>query len=616
MDGIVIGQLAQSPPPRAGLAPVLLEFFSATPWAGAINVLIVILVMWGLWDLTRARRRLQEERSALAELKKDPKQLSKAAEDGNSSEAEDGNSKEAEDGNSKEAEDGNSKEAGEHGKSIAARRVRAIAASAKVGLPTGQDLVAAADSEELYGQVTVARTIATSVVLLGLAGTLIGLSVGLAPLEDVLRESAPRLSEFWDAMSKSVSGMRTAFSTTLSGVVGALIVGAGLARYRKEQGSFLADLERSAASTFTPALAETEATRLGDVAENLRQLGDTFSKKTSSLIQEVESRGSELVEKVTNALDDTASVFHEDSRALIARFEEVRDAIARIIGTPADDTVPLADQVQGLGAATTALERSVASINDLIPALRDTLLESYREQADATREMLDTYYSRLAEQVQKQSASTAQLTDEVRRTAESVSTVAANLSGFAKAAEEFQAAWSTVADSVKQAERTLDSRFASIGQSIGDAMTQIVEGQSSLQQRVVDRLTDFDESLKDTLELLERERRRAVQRSEELIRELREAVKDAIREMDARATGQQDQAAVAIKQGLRELQRELRDMMLPTDRRKGPQGGAPPGAESAIGAPPGPTGTPDLDAARKELERLADQPPSFPVDDE
>lgn len=528
---------------QAALLPPWLDFFVATPIASAINGLILLLTIAALANLVIAWRQLGVEARAVDKL-------SDSLPDG-------------------EGVEQLTKDAS-FAATLAGQRVKIIRRATESLGTLELDLIAASDAEELHQAVAPSRAVAAGVVLLGLAGTLVGLSIGLVPLVEVFQTTeaaAPGVQGLWGAMSESVSGMRTAFSTTLTGVISAFLLGLGLKFYSRKQGTLLAKLERACLLVVVPSFTESRPQELSEVVESIDELRERFETSFSGLTEELEQRGASLSEEIVSGFDDATAEINRRFRQLVSPFEEIRDVTVRLMGSPDDDAESLAKQVARLEQASQALERSVKSAETLIPELRDTLLSTYSQQSEATRQALASHYRRVAEQVEEQSESTRELSEQVRRTAESVGTVAEDLSGFATAAEEYRRVWGDVASSVKAAEQTLDSRLASMGESVEKSVGRLVEEQANVQQRVLTSLTQFETQLTEAIEAVERERRRSVSRSEELIRELRDAVKDSIREVNARSEGQQEEVASALRKGLRELSNEIRDLLVPVSSR-------------------------------------------------
>lgn len=513
--------------------PSWIEFFYKTPVAAAINAAILVLASVATVNLIRARRRLKKEMAGVEQLERtgpESSDLEHLLSDG------------------------------VFAGSLAGRRVQVFQGE---GGCQNLDLVAASDLEELHQEVAVARGVAGAVVLLGLAGTLVGLSLGVDPLVEVLASETPDANRLWNAMNESVSGLATAFSTTLLGVIGAFALGGALAMYGQGSAQVLVALQRASLFILLPAYSIGDAEDLGAAIAKIDQVRESLENRFDGLTREMERRGEDLSDRVSSGFDDATAEIVRGFRRVIEPFKQVRDSTLQLVGDPEKEAEPLADQVARLGKAVTHLERSVESVERLIPELRDTLITSFHRQSEATREALEGHYHRMAEQVRKQAESTRRLSGEVRKTSESVATMVGSLEDFSSAADEYKRIWAGIASSVQNAEQTLDTRLMSMGQSVEDSLGALIDQQASVQQRVLNSLVQFETQLTEAIEAVERERRRSVSRSEELIRELRDAVKDAIREIDARSNEQQEVVSRAIRDGLENLKLELRDVLEP-----------------------------------------------------
>lgn len=204
---------------NASTVPIL-DFFMATDVAAAVNAVILLMVIVSVTIVLRALSRLKGEASAA-------KQRMRLA--------------------------GESVSVGDVDQAtFIGQRIALLQTLPRDSIPASLERLGATDAEQLQQQVGLARWCAAAMILLGLAGTLIGLSIGLAPVASVLGSASPGFEAFRAAMTESVAGMRTAFSTTLAGVMGAIAVGALLALYERRQGDLLIQLERASLPSCQP----------------------------------------------------------------------------------------------------------------------------------------------------------------------------------------------------------------------------------------------------------------------------------------------------------------------------------------------------------------------------
>ena len=353
--------------------PPWLQFFCATPVATIINGIIVALTLTAFANLLVAFRRLSREDVALSLLR------GKAAGGDELLQS------------LADAEDLKG--------SLVEFRIRLLTGPTAVIAPWENEVVSAADAEELHQQVSFARSVAAAVVLLGLAGTLVGLSLGLAPLARVLGQTTPALGELWPAMQQSVRGLRTAFSTTLAGVAGALALSLALHAYGRRQGQFLTRMERVFLEAVLPAFTAGETARLQHVVSALEDAGESIKTGFSGLLTRVEQQGHALSSRMVEGFEEATGEMVQGFRALIRPFEELRDATLRLIGESSKDAEPLSMQAARLEQASSVLEESVEATRQLIPDLRKALIETVHEQSELTRTTLDRSYQEMAARI-------------------------------------------------------------------------------------------------------------------------------------------------------------------------------------------------------------------------
>lgn len=103
--------------------------------------------------------------------------------------------------------------------------------------------------ERLHNRIATPMFLRSALVLLGLAGTLWGLSLSITDLSRFLSGSVSSIEDMKNAILGTLAGMETAFSTTLAGVAGAILLSFMTRWYEGRKSAFLQRLEHVNLST-------------------------------------------------------------------------------------------------------------------------------------------------------------------------------------------------------------------------------------------------------------------------------------------------------------------------------------------------------------------------------
>lgn len=165
-------------------------------------------------------------------------------------------------------------------------RIAMLAPALRVGRPVFPDLMAeiAQGRESVRG--ALARAVLNMLVLLGLAGTVWGLSEALVKIQPLIGniEAIEDLLQIGDAIRETVAGMSAAFATTFCGLAGSLLLGPVVLASQRAQTLFLAQLE---AFLIDEALPSLEAPGSGGVHEAAQHLARSSEHLASLMSRNV-----------------------------------------------------------------------------------------------------------------------------------------------------------------------------------------------------------------------------------------------------------------------------------------------------------------------------------------
>jgi len=173
--------------------------------------------------------------------------------------------------------------------------------------------------DEITNRVSTFRVLLASTLLLGLFGTVLGLSwtvKNIQPLFDELRQ----LSEVYTAMGESFGGMQTAFVTTIVGIISSLYLNIFPYRIYKRKFHFWKKrLDRTTILDLIPLLSSEPQTKVIEKAtENLGEMADVVKDSVRVLAQQTKRIAGEM----TNLLS-FISVFDSGSQRIAGSLDSL-----------------------------------------------------------------------------------------------------------------------------------------------------------------------------------------------------------------------------------------------------------------------------------------------------
>jgi len=330
---------------------------------------------------------------------------------------------------------------------LAARRIRILHDLHYAGADVEPDSLAAIAVAELDRKAPFTRWAASTVVLFGLAGTLLGLT------QAVLR-AQPMLGDIVDgpaavqAVIGTFSGLGTAFSTTLMGIFWAVVLGIGLGCFRGNQSKFLQRLEELSLVRLLPYFRTSPALAMVEAAKTLAALENKFGAAMTEIVGQVKTQGLALTKTVEDSLHDVltesrstgqslrASVetslagvvreAHERGvaltstvdRSLAALIDEQRtgitavldrlnatqNAMMSLLGEPTADARTLAQNLSVLQQGIVGMHATAEQLVQMTPAIEEAIARQVDRQSRDLHETLHTYIGQLTHNVERQDA--------------------------------------------------------------------------------------------------------------------------------------------------------------------------------------------------------------------
>ncbi len=250
------------------------------------------------------------------------------------------------------------------------------------------DLTSVLSQERLSRRVVLVSYAPTAVVLLGLLGTLYGLSMGVreiqAPLSTIQSVSVMKV-----AVLKATEGMSTAFVTTFTGVLGALILGSALALYRRWESSILTVLDESISLYLIPACQTSEASTISESARALRRLQENLTSGLEQLLQSFQSKSEEVAQELQQRFDSVAAEIRDESSQVLSAFRTTIERVNAIVGAEENPQISLAQQVRYLSEYAETLDSVLSRHRELNQELKRDIGDLISQQSSQIRTQLD-----------------------------------------------------------------------------------------------------------------------------------------------------------------------------------------------------------------------------------
>jgi biopolymer transport protein ExbB/TolQ len=317
---------------------------------------------------------------------------------------------------------------------LLARRIRHLHELHGVGAEIEPAALAAIAVAKLDREARFARWSASSVVLFGLGGTLIGLSQAVIRAQSILNDilTGPQAIQ---AVLDTFSGLGTAFSTTLMGIVWAVVIGLGLGRLRRKQGEYLQQLEEVSLVRLFPCFRTSPALAMVEAATKLSALEAHLGKSLADIVGQLKTQGLALTKVVedsvgdlvtetrgtlgqvvretqerglalTGTVDRSLNTLNEEIRtglgALLERFERTQQVVQAMLGEPAAEAHTLAHHLDGLEQGVRAMHAAAQKMAEITPSIEEAIAGQVDRQSRDLHETMHAYVGKLAENLERQ----------------------------------------------------------------------------------------------------------------------------------------------------------------------------------------------------------------------
>ncbi len=257
--------------------------------------------------------------------------------------------------------------------SVAYRRIEHIYQIKSIGGEVNQDAL----SDVLVGKLSTmagfSRHLLGILIILGLIGTLAGLLIAVTDIQPLIKpENITKLDQISQAIGQTLSGMRTAFSTTLTGLIATLILGATFFLLDRQQTHFLIAIEEFTTNALLPVFSPTGINIIIDASKSLEKssaamelasrkltdaswetqidqaviISESFAKATSSLTERLDKLG-ELQYNIEQILNEFSAESQEARKHYADSIQELGKTINAGNEKLAEQFAEILERVQG-----------------------------------------------------------------------------------------------------------------------------------------------------------------------------------------------------------------------------------------------------------------------------
>jgi predicted nucleic acid-binding Zn-ribbon protein len=286
-------------------------------------------------------------------------------------------------------------------------------------------ILSQADTQSVDNRGIIASYLLGVMVFLGLLGTFWGLLITVQGVNDVLATLEPEtiddpasfLEQLKTSMGGMLGGMSTAFSTSLFGLGGSLILGFAEMTARRSRSQLLVDLDKAVANHIIPLMGKGKAesdTSLRRVEKNteslpgvareitthgrrftdtLNRIAQLLEKPRDSAAQLEEVKG--LISESTNELHTASENLSQISQNLhkpLSSFEEASGSLFREISETRNAIETLADNIEESMGPMIEVSNQVSEVFEDNKQLREKMdrvyelgLEKLLEEVDRRR---------------------------------------------------------------------------------------------------------------------------------------------------------------------------------------------------------------------------------------
>lgn len=269
-------------------------------------------------------------------------------------------------------------------RSLLGRRVARVMRLRASGL-SHRDVLQQLSAERIEGYGALARYIGVTLTLLGLLGTVFGMSLALFKIQGALAglNDIAGLRALVAALGETLQGMKTAFGCTMAGLLTAILLSYLNYQVRRRQSGLIQALEEFVVCDLLPVLQHVNP----DADNAARAFAEVLTSAAGEL-----SAVQGTVAAAAAGFKDASGVFAGTAAALQGAGQSFGQSAAQVLGQQQAFTAALQETQQALKAMTEAVSKQYADMSAFTASADELLnrrLAAVEEGARSNRALLE-----------------------------------------------------------------------------------------------------------------------------------------------------------------------------------------------------------------------------------
>jgi len=290
-------------------------------------------------------------------------------------------------------------------KTLVYERISYLGTKAKMGFPADLDNLREMAQEKVENRIEWPKHICNTLVLLGLMGTLVGLSFAISEINNVATASSD-FRQLQDAVVSSLSGAKTAFYTSLTGIGGMVFLSFMVISFSHALRTHLSDLESISEDYLIKQLfPEKSEHQLGVLLNELKPMISDLGQKLEQMAGFTIDVGSHIDHFV-----EMSRVFESGTRNIEQTYAKLEDLFRAIYTAQ--------EQVSTTATAFTqhlkSVENSYQGMTGMFETQSKILLDSV-SQGEAVLESQTSFINRMDEVPEKMSSGLLNVADSYQK---------------------------------------------------------------------------------------------------------------------------------------------------------------------------------------------------------
>jgi DNA anti-recombination protein RmuC len=272
--------------------------------------------------------------------------------------------------------------------SLLGERLRTCFRLRSIGADIDGDALNAVAVARLDDQMALASGTLALALMMGLLGTVLGLSTAVYNAISLLGDQAG-LESAIGVITRILDGLATAFSTTLMGVLVTITAGITQRIVSRRQGRCVTGLELVSQLHVYPHYRTSASLALAQSATKLSRIEENLVAALTTLTEQMAEQGNMVVATVGQALSDLTGHLTTTGTEYLNVLTAIHQQTTQLVGTSPERIQPLIHSVTAMQGVARAAQEATEGLNRTVPDLRAAIASEVAEQTRSLQMMLD-----------------------------------------------------------------------------------------------------------------------------------------------------------------------------------------------------------------------------------